>query len=355
MFTDGEVRLTGTMRLNFVDSLNKPNVMKAIEMLKDKPRGSWILIAVRESLSSNELKVLKQQHKQQESKKPRRIQTPFAAPEPRLAENSGYVVFVDSKIVLFYSNDLHETPSEYIMEPNADSIRCVNGICKLSRWVRGSNTFHRSEFEVPAIIVAYNKYMNSVDLMDQRRATNAIRRKEPRLPMTLFGLVLDLSISNAFTIMKELRHRRNEADNIEFKEFKRLVASQLVDKYEESKSKKRKRVGSTVDSLGIVDTTHVLLPYKDNKRRECYVCTGLTNAEQKQRLCCIGCAKGFHVECFAAFHYPMALASKKDTLRSLISNLGATSRTRHSKFVPTLEDVELPCASQLRATASKGI
>lgn len=241
------------------------------------------------------------------------------------------------------------------MEPNDEAVRCVNGTCILSRWVRGVDVFHRSTFLVPAIIAAYNKYMNSVDLMDQRRATNAIRRKEPRLSMTLFSLVVDLSISNAFSVSQVLNSQRGKNNDSEFREFKRLLASQLVDKYEKSKSKKRKRGGTTIDTMGVVNTTHVLLPYADGKRRECFVCSGLTNVEQKQRLCCIGCGKGFHVECFAAFHYPRALITKKDALLKLILNLGNSSRSRKSKFIPIREDVEFPCSSHLRANAANGI
>ena len=53
---------------------------------------------------------------------------------------------------------------------------------------------------VPASIVAYNMFMNSVDRMEQRRATNPTRRKEQRLHMSMFTFVLDLAVLQAFAL-----------------------------------------------------------------------------------------------------------------------------------------------------------
>ena len=44
-FTDGDVRILGTVRMNYVDSVNNGNVKKAVQLLKDQPRGTWYLIA----------------------------------------------------------------------------------------------------------------------------------------------------------------------------------------------------------------------------------------------------------------------------------------------------------------------
>jgi len=44
-FTDSEVRILGTCKLNLVDAINKINILKAIENLKDKEHGSWYLVA----------------------------------------------------------------------------------------------------------------------------------------------------------------------------------------------------------------------------------------------------------------------------------------------------------------------
>lgn len=69
----------------------------------------------------------------------------------------------------------------------------LNGLVKLSRWT-GTESCHRTNFQVPAIIVSYNMFMNVVDRMDQIRSTNNTRRREKRLSMTILTMVLDLCI-----------------------------------------------------------------------------------------------------------------------------------------------------------------
>lgn len=138
------------------------------------------------------------------------------------------MIFTDSRAAIFYYNDLRRTPSTNILESCAEAIECVNELTTQSRWVKGNDVFHRSELRVPVIIVAYVLFMNSVDLMDQRRSTNVIRCKEVRLLMTMFGLILDLSISNGYTIVKNI-NRENSNDKIfPFKEFKSCVTAQLI-------------------------------------------------------------------------------------------------------------------------------
>ena len=90
------------------------------------------------------------------------------APHDLVAENAGYIVWKDKKIVIFYTNDLASSPSVPILdgsEPEARS--AVHGLAILSRWT-GKEIFHRTLFSVPSPIVAYNMFMNSVDRMDQK-------------------------------------------------------------------------------------------------------------------------------------------------------------------------------------------
>ncbi len=44
-FTDGEVLMLGTVKLNLIDAVKKHNVVKALDMLKDASRGTWYLVA----------------------------------------------------------------------------------------------------------------------------------------------------------------------------------------------------------------------------------------------------------------------------------------------------------------------
>ncbi len=114
-----------------------------------------------------------------------------------IAENAGFAVLKDAKVVVFYTNDLKATPTAPMLPMESDeAIDAVNGTCIIRRWT-GSEVMHRSSIEVPAIVGAYNSFMNAVDRMDQIRSSCPTRRREKRVSMTLFTLVLVLAIINA--------------------------------------------------------------------------------------------------------------------------------------------------------------
>jgi hypothetical protein len=59
-------------------------------------------------------------------------------------------------------------------------------------------------FDVPATIVAYNIFMNSVDRMDHRRSTISTLWVEKRPHMSLFTLFLDLAMHNAYAVFQKI-------------------------------------------------------------------------------------------------------------------------------------------------------
>ena len=119
---------------------------------------------------------------------------------------------MDAKAVVFYTNDLASTPSQDMLD---EAVLCVRGLVAIQRWVEGVSTLRRSTFLVPVAIAAYNKYMGGVDRVDQRICTNAIQRKETRVPKTMFGLVMDLALVSAYAIMTQ----RNESYRKSFRDF----------------------------------------------------------------------------------------------------------------------------------------
>lgn len=118
---------------------------------------------------------------------------------------------------------------------------CVNGLSTLHRWA-GSELLRRTAFEVPAIIVAYNNFISSVDPMDQLRFTIATTRKEARVEKTIFTLLLDLSVNNAFGIYIHIHV--DEFNKITIREFKRKICEALVLPH---RSRKRKNVVKSQD------------------------------------------------------------------------------------------------------------
>jgi hypothetical protein len=178
--TDGRVRIIGTVRGNFLGIYNAANVKAAMQRLANAPRGSWILVRAYDPPTTRN-------------------------GEKTVADSAGFIVFKDSKVCVFYSNDLAFTPSQDFLEMESqEAINCCHGLATCERWL-GPEHGHRTQLKVPAPIVAYNKYMNAVDRMDQMRSTNPTCRKEKRVPMTLFTGMIDVAINNAFALYNVLR------------------------------------------------------------------------------------------------------------------------------------------------------
>ena len=190
--TNGEIHIMGTCRLNVIQSKNKIGVKKAIDMLKNQERGTWALVRAFNSQTEDD----------------------------DVAPNCGYIVFKDRKDVIFYTNDLAGTPKELVVIGNTDdhAIHCVNGLAKLHRWTDDS-MLHRRVFMAPATIVAYNLFMNAVDRMDQRRQPLACQRREKRVNMSVFTMIMDIACSNAYALCCTLSSKYKET--VTFREFKR--------------------------------------------------------------------------------------------------------------------------------------
>jgi hypothetical protein len=100
----------------------------------------------------------------------------------------------------------------------------VNGLAKLYRWTDDC-LLYRKVFMAPAVVVAYNLFMNSVDRMDQRRSAMACQRREKRCSMSIFTMILDLACSNAYALACTLS--TTYKSEVKFGEFKRRIADQL--------------------------------------------------------------------------------------------------------------------------------
>ena len=139
--TDGECLVIGTVKFTNVDGTNRYYLKKAIEQLADKPQGEWKLM--RAYNKAENLKDLQQQHAREQNKKPMAKCRPFVYPRKSVAEKAGYIVWKDSKIFFFYSNDLASTPTKPIIdgsgggEDEDEAIKCVHGLSELKRWTGG--------------------------------------------------------------------------------------------------------------------------------------------------------------------------------------------------------------------------
>ena len=79
---------------------------------------------------------------------------------------------------MFYTNDLAYTPSKDILHNTSEeAVCCLNCLGPLHCWV-GTEMLNQTVFHAPAPIVAYNMFMNSVDIMDQRQSTNPMQQNK---------------------------------------------------------------------------------------------------------------------------------------------------------------------------------
>jgi hypothetical protein len=319
LLTDDEVRITGTCRLNVIQANNKVGVKKGIDMLKNKERGTWVLVqAFNLQRADNDV---------------------MAAP------NCGYIIFKDRRDVIFYTNDLADTPNELavIGNNNEHAISCVNGLSKLHRWTDDC-MLHRQAFMAPAPIVAYNLFMNAVDRMDQRRQPRACQRWEKRVSMSVFSMVMDLACSNGYAVGCTLSSEYKA--EVTFSEFKRRVAEQLTSpwiagrpKTKEGGGRKRKR--NDQDSIDCL-STHIL---SENERRQngvhlkcgdCFLCVimGIEQTGSKARgskYGCFQCGQCYHIECFNRMHHRHLNSSDFNTALNLAIN--GKTRTRRRDIV----------------------
>ena len=110
--TGGEIVTTGTMRLNYLDALNKAAVTHSVKNLELKAQGSWELLAVKESYVD-----------------------PSGKTKTRKMPNSGFIVLKDKKTVVFFTNDLTDTPKKFSSRGNdPEAIALVRGLGPIKRF-----------------------------------------------------------------------------------------------------------------------------------------------------------------------------------------------------------------------------
>jgi hypothetical protein len=203
-------------------------------------------------------------------------------------------------------------PQELVVIGNADehAIHCVNGLAKLHRWTDDS-MLHRRVFMAPATIVAYNLFMNAVDRMDQHRQPLACQRREKRVNMSVFTMIMDTVCSNAYALCCTLSSKYKET--VTFREFKRRVADQMTLPWWQKRTAGQKRKRTDPNTEEVVDdaildlTSHILSDNalrKDGYRKdsECYLCavmgkeyTGMDT--KKTKMGCFKCQQCYHLKC----------------------------------------------------------
>ena len=279
--TNSEIRIIGTVRMNFVDKLNKPNGEKAYDMEGKMVHGSWLLIQCFNEGSDG---------------------------DPQVSANIGYIVFKDKKVVGFYTNDLADILDTIISRTENDpSVKCVHGLSKIKRWL-GTEVFHRTILRVPAIVVAYNIFMNSVDCFDQYRKTHHLLRREKRVTMSIFTVLIDDSINNVYAYYFVCYF---SGKKISMTEFKQRIAELLVSKSRQSSDQKLNTTPEGPEFVPFIN--HQLIKNKNKKRQYCYLCKIMMSKKKDSNMkikrpkqseySCVQCQRDFCVNCFTGYHH----------------------------------------------------
>jgi hypothetical protein len=212
--------------------------------------------------------------------------------------------------------------------------------------------------------------------MDQARAVNPTRRREKRVGMSLFTWAIDIACHNGYCIMKKMMPKAN----VSLREYKRQLSVLLTEPHRlereaiMKRSKKSRPVSArknrldvsgvnirTADcGMGASDTDHYLLENKSKRALECFLCRIIMkdngvpdNKIPKSIYGCSECGKGFHVNCFTAYHCRGSLQHNSNVLNKVISALEKDARKRVvrdkvSAKVSTLQDIKIYCQEHLR-------
>ena len=139
-----------------------------------------------------------------------------------------FIVWKDTKVIPFYTNDLAFTPDADILYVNdLQAINAVHGLVPPKRWC-ATQSLQRTTIHVPAPIVAYNMFMGSVDIMDQKNQSISAKSKERHLSTDIFIFMISLICLNTYAIYDQLLlEKLIDGEKLTHAEFKRKTAEQL--------------------------------------------------------------------------------------------------------------------------------
>lgn len=207
----------------------------------------------------------------------------------------------------------------------------------------------QSVFMVPAPIVTYNIFIIGVDRFDQIRSTNAMMQKERRDPTSIFTVLLDAALHNAFLIREKTDRDRSTG----LLKFRSAVAEALVSetlrKASQVDGSSDKEIVPRVSSIGSVDSTHLSLENKDSKPTQCALCLEMAsdNVHCTFVYSCTACKRGFHIDYSSLYHFKGSLKVHSLLLLQLIHNTDGNSRRKKRRYrenhcTSTLENCGTP-------------
>ena len=178
--------------------------------------------------------------------------------------------------------------------------------------------------------------MNAVDRMDQLRSNSPTQRRQRHVYMSILSWILDLSINNASAVYKQLKEERiSYLPNFTYKDFKRCIAEQLV---LTQMDRRMATVPSSMHSVTCSENEPHILLKSSGPRPRCFVCAACAY-DVKVSQFCLGCERGFHINCFAAYHQRELFLKRPEILQVLnqVDEYEALkSKTAQSSDIPNI-------------------
>lgn len=158
----------------------------------------------------------------------------------------------------------------------------------------------RKEFDCPAALAAYNKFMGAVDLGDQLRGYHAYKLKSRKVYKYIYNFFMGVCVTDAF-----IMYRGNPRSRLSMKRFQEILAQQLIGDY-----CSRRRPGRVSRPIQPLPIRHFPMKRSSTtsgrKRGRCALCQERHHRSDTQWFCnecgVWLCHQGTTGDCFLKWH-----------------------------------------------------
>lgn len=315
IMTNYQTRMIGGVELKRVEEINRPDLTEATKFMTERELGEWVLVAAYDKFDN-----------------PNAFTDPYqmsSGVTKVKSPNAGYIVFKNKHTIL-YTNDLAKTPSKDVLTwTDPEAIECVRGACTVTH-IAMEKPFKRTPLKLPVMLVTYNMFMDGLDEIEQQISTSALKRKEVHEVIAFFLYIIDVSTQNAYSVYVEIMKGKAA---LPLKEFKRALAEALTRPLLVQKEVKKRvveppPVEPTAKKFGTTSTIyqhlerptkpHLLVTNKDYDGARCHLCAVIYNGRSDTIYGCTGCRKGFHVDCYSAYHFPELIKKNTEVSKQIV-------------------------------------
>lgn len=152
--------------------------------------------------------------------------------------------------------------------------------------------------EQPNVFQKYNQGMGGVDLTDSMIASYRVGVKGKKWYWNYFTNILDQIVVNSYRLYNDVS-KANGNKPIALLDFRRMIATTFLKRNANENANNPGTPSAfrlSVRNNALLNGTHLVARYSDNKRRRCRGCAG------QSLYFCETCKETLHPECFVSFH-----------------------------------------------------